>query len=390
MPTPPPTFLATLTPAGAPITQQAPDVFTAGLALLAFIMALFTLAAREQKAPYITNSIYTTALIVLTAICLSFASKLSGITWLATGAVGLLVAGLANVYRQVWHARNRRFNLRDDNSIKNMRLIRIARNWRRLGRGPTYEHNPLKFDAALVESLLKSPGLPAEALRAAVARREANDTLSFSLSISAKVETLTNADRLLGDLAARFLSANCWVQYTTCARHPIEFISELKTVCNNWTPSLDWRSVADRIVVVDAYTPHFGFSDSIHDAATHRTKDMGVACIRSTASYAGVHTGAAKAFNVIKKRSKGKARQPALVIYEAPHALVELESIEQYRIFIRHLFPSERLWGAMLTLVIESGVPEGDLSLLKSYTDIFVDQCAPDSALREHQRPSGV
>jgi hypothetical protein len=90
-----------------------------------------------------------------------------------------------------------------------------------------------------------------------------------------------------------------------------------------------------------------------------------------------MHTAAARAFNTIKALSKAQSgqhvRQPTLVIYDGPHALVELESIEQYRIFIRHLVPSERLWGGMFTLVVESVISEQDLALLQTYTDLFID-----------------
>jgi len=60
--------------------------------------------------------------------------------------------------------------------------------------------------------------------------------------------------------------------------------------------------------------------------------------------------------------AKQTVRKPTLTIYEGTNALVELESTEQYRIFIRHLLPSERLWGGMFTFVIESVISELDLS----------------------------
>jgi len=98
-----------------------------------------------------------------------------------------------------------------------------------------------------------------------------------------------------------------------------------------------------RVVTVDAYSPHFGFTDSIYDQATKKLSDQGVICIKSKASFAGIHTSTAKAFNQIKAQVKGSSgnvpRQPSLEIYDGPGALVDLESPEQYRIFIRHLVP---------------------------------------------------
>jgi len=74
--------------------------------------------------------------------------------------------------------------------------------------------------------------------------------------------------------------------------------------------------------------------------------------------------------------AKQTVRKPTLTIYEGTNALVELESTEQYRIFIRHLLPSERLWGGMFTFVIESVISEQDLALLRTYTDFFIDLSA--------------
>src|SRR5439155_19035451 len=111
------------------------------------------------------------------------------------------------------------------------------------------------------------------------------------------------------------------------------------------------------IVAVDAYSPHFGFTDSIHDEMTKKVRADGIECITAKASFAGLHTAAARAFNLTKQRvvlqDGTTIRPPTLVIYDGPHALVELESREQYRIFIRHLVPSERLWGGMFTFVVE-------------------------------------
>lgn len=39
---------------------SAPDLFAKALAMLAFVVALYALAARERKTPYLTNSLYST------------------------------------------------------------------------------------------------------------------------------------------------------------------------------------------------------------------------------------------------------------------------------------------------------------------------------------------
>lgn len=358
-------------------------VLTGGLALLAFVMALYTLAAREQKTPYIANSVYSTALIVLTAIVLSTLGQLLDTTnkcladLLTMLGTVLLGCGLILVFIRVRQAQNRRLNFRDDHLVKNIKVIQWLKNVRRSRkRQPTYEHNPVGLHEPLLTSIMQCLP-PTTQLEAGIARNQDGDGLALSMSIACRVSTFTKADQLLVDVAICFLEQGYWVQYTTCTRHPIEFILQLKKGWQSKKKSKDWKQVADHIVAVDAYSPHYGFTDSIHNEMTQRLVGLGIECITAKSSYAGVHTAAAKAFNKIKGRSKAlsgqEIRKPTLVIYDGPHALVELESSEQYRIFIRHLIPSERLWGGMLTLVVESVISEPDLALLRAYADVFID-----------------
>ena len=336
-------------------------------------MALYTLAAREQKTPYITNSVYSTALIVLLAVSLAAIGRLSGYTVLSTAGTGILALGIVSVFLQVVQTRNRRLNLRDDNYFKNLLFYRrCKRLWQRWRSRPTYEHDPMGFPPELLEGIARCHQIPSKLIDAVGTKTHMG---ASSLSLSCLVDTLSVADEFLTELSMCFLANNCWVQYTSCARHPIGLVMQLK---KRWglTEKSDWKQVIDHLIVVDAYTPHFGFSDSIHEVATDTLRQQGISCIRSKASYAGMHTAAARAFNTIKKRSKNPTgtalRMPTLVIYEGPHALVELESVEQYRIFVRHLVPSEQLWGGMFTVVLESALADHDLAVLQLYTDAFV------------------
>ena len=361
------------------------DVFTGGLALLAFVMALYALAAREQKTPYITNSVYSTALLVLLAILLSTLSEIlhtktpSFADCLAGASTVLLGIGILKVFHKVWQAQNRKLNFRNDHLLKNLRIVRWMKNIiRNQRRRPSYEHNPVGLHEPLLASIRQCTSLPKEQLEKAVERGKNIDGLALSLSATCRVANLSESDELLTELAVCFLQQeDCWIQYATCARHPIEFLTQLKRKVSE-THQEQWVNMASNIVAVDAYSPHFGFTDSIHEESTKKLKDMGIKCVTAESSYAGLHTAAAQAFNEIKRRSRARDRQqtrfPTLVIYEGPYALVELESAEQYRIFIRHLMPSERLWGGMFTVVAETTIDEKDLSLLRSYTDIFIDK----------------
>jgi hypothetical protein len=90
-------------------------------------------------------------------------------------------------------------------------------------------------------------------------------------------------------------------------------------------------------------------------------------------TYAGLHSAASRAFNQIPKQADHEDRRPTLVIYEDTYALADLESPEQYRLFIRHVLPSERLWDGMLTIFLESAQPKHDWDVLQAYTSMSLD-----------------
>src|SRR3546814_18592217 len=89
------------------------------------------------------------------------------------------------------------------------------------------------------------------------------------------LQHLGQANEILGHLAVAFLKRqDHYVQYMTASRHPIEFIHHLKEICV--ADGMQWEKVRNRLVAVDAYTPHFGFLDSINDAKTSELKnDLG-------------------------------------------------------------------------------------------------------------------
>jgi hypothetical protein len=130
-----------------------------------------------------------------------------------------------------------------------------------------------------------------------------------------------------------------------------------------------WREKAGRITVVDAYTPHFGFSDSVHAWRADDVTSEGVIYVSSPESYAGVHTATAKAFNAQKKRAADNVRLPTLLVYEGCRALADLESLEQYRLFLRHVLTSERVWGGMLTIFVEPEAVDADVALMRTYAE---------------------
>jgi hypothetical protein len=86
-----------------------------------------------------------------------------------------------------------------------------------------------------------------------------------------------------------------------------------------------------------------------------------------------MHTAASKAFNKIRTQLRQDERQPTLVIYEDCYALTDLESPEQYRVFVRHVLPSERMWGGMFTVFLESAQATFDWQVLHAYASMKLD-----------------
>jgi hypothetical protein len=226
---------------------------------------------------------------------------------------------------------------------------------------PTYSHSALPITDELKQEISDVLNGISES------RYEEREELGRR-SLAVAVEHQGQGNALLTRLAIIFIKGGHSVQYLTASRHPIEFVEQLKAELGD-----SWRSRAKQVVVIDAYTPHFGFIDSIYPIRTAELQKLGVTYIRSRRTYAGMHTASSKAFNEIKAKLKHDERHPTLVIYEDCYALSDLESPEQYRIFVRHVLPSERMWDGMFSTFIESAIPESDWRTLCAYVSMKLD-----------------
>lgn len=346
-------------------TLSAWAVLTAIGALLAFLIGLYTLVGRERKSPYLINSVFHVFLICMLSAAFSVASVLlpmASNALLRSSAALLLIAVLSTFWR-VYRLYMRFAYLVDSGHPKHLGAWRQVKDrWRQFRGGPVYEHNaePLgeALEAAIRDSLPKGADLDRPGLE------------PCSLTIALRHQG--QANDVLTKLAAAFLREGHCVQYLAASRHPIEFLECLKRRLAQ-DDVLSWQKAAQRVVVVDAFTPHFGATDSIHLARSREIRSQGVVCIQSPMSYAGMHSASAKAFNLIKARAERDVREPVLVIYEDTYALTDLESREQYRLFIRHVLPSERQWGGMFTVFTEVAPAEAEWGLLSSYGSLSLD-----------------
>ncbi len=358
------------------------NVYTGSLALLVFIMAFYGLASRERKTPYITGTVYSAVIFVLIVIIFDLIAKFSKDVYPTFALIVQLISivsfvlSIVYVAYRIFHIYNIHMNFRDD-QLWNIPLIRRFRNWKYDRYSSTFEHLPVGITEDFVDTIEKRGLFPKEQLKKAVQRNDKKDEMKLSISAVYKASSWSGADEITTLLATDFLYQGAYIQYTTCARHPIEFILHLKNTWQQEHKDKLWEDIRGNIVVVDAYTPHYGFTDTTHVQWKKIMNDeLKVTCITSHASYAGMHTSAAEAFNIIKghhKKKQKEARYPTLLIYEGPYCLVDLESIEQYRIFIRHLLPSEKAWGGMFTFLIEAAIPDDELLFLKSYADVIID-----------------
>ena len=357
-------------------------VLTANAALLAFLIGLYTLVGREQKSPYVINSVFFVLLVCVGSAVSSVLSVLisylqESLILFATAL--LLLAFVLTCWRvYIFYVR---FNYFVDRvSLKNFGLYRVGKDaWRKIRSAKSYEHNTDPISSDLLEEVRC---ILTEISLGPCRRRE--PFLAGNNSLTVALEHQGQATDMLTRLAVAFLNKGHLVQYLTASRHPIEFVSSLKDMINPQDES-SWNETAQRVVVVDAFTPHFGFTDSIHTVKTEEIKGMGISYIRSSASYPGMHTAASKAFNLIKDKTNSPVRPPTLVIYEDTRAIADLESHEQYRIFVRHVLPSERMWGGMYTVFTEVAPPDEDWTMLSAYASLSLDMRPFDHSARVDQ-----
>ena len=349
------------------IDQLTPwNVLAATAALLAFLIGLYTLIARDRKSPYITNSIFSILIISLIGILFDTLSILFSIkSFLFVGVLFLLISSIWSIFR-TYRIAVRSWFFVDRLSIKDWRFARWVRHtWRKFREEKTYEHNP----KPLTDDLQKSV--------AAILSESPEYNSNFRDNITGRsmaiaVQYQGQANDLIMKLAEIFLENKYPVQYLCAARHPFEFVSSLKDYITTKN-TISWDDVSGLVVAVDAFSTHYGFVDSIHTSKTSDLRKMGIGLVKSKDSFAGMHSAASKAFNVLKKKFNTKIRCPALVIYEDCYAISDLESTNQYRIFVRHIFPSERMWDGMFTVFIESVPPDSEWDLLQSYARVTVD-----------------
>jgi hypothetical protein len=353
------------------------------------LIGVYTLVGRDRKSPYLINSVFAVFLICILGAALDVASVIveslnpSASRWLLTAGIATLLIAILVTTWHLWTIYVRFAYFVDPGGWARLKLLpglRQFRAWRKQKGGLSYEHDPVPLGPELKQKVSKiildaAGAAPVDDTQARLYDDPASRGIKAEVrdhqdprSLAMALRHQGQANQLLGDLCLAFLrEPDHYVQYMTASRHPIEFVDHLRASIGQ-AGALAWQQVRERIVVVDAYTPHFGFLDTINeDKSAKLRKDMGDRLLSSTETYAGLHSSSSAAFKRIKKAGGAdKSRKPTLIIYEDMYALSDLESVEQYRLFVRHVIPSERLWDGMFTVFAETAQKEDDWKLVSS------------------------
>lgn len=373
------------------LLEQPSTLLALSAALLAFLLGFYSLVGKERRSPYISSLIYYPILLLMATGVLAFAAEmarpqgLGGVAgpYLGFAACITFLVALVVTTRDVLKIVTRDLLLRDDrwwDSIPGVKRIRkwfARRGWRRTSRkGKTYETTAIELPRDVIKNVAEYLGYTgSENVFDEVAK---GPTESQSFSILRTIENHRESLDCLVNAAMMFLKKGFYVQITTCIRNPFEIGKMLENVWRVSDQQEDWNEARSRVILVDAYYPHFGFKDSTHVVAKAATEDgIGISCIESGPSFAGIHSASASAFNKTKQRIKERigseaARPPCLVLYEGLMALIDLESAEQYNVFVRHVIPSERMWGGMLTVFLENEIFRSYLGSLLECVDIDI------------------
>ncbi len=369
------TNATTLQPLGFEIPSPK-DMLTATGLLLAFLIGFYTLIGRERKSPYLTNRLFQILLFCVPVVILSLLAQVldtsAGLAALFAKGLAMLafvclVAALLMTLWRVYKIYMRFALFVDSANPKHLSWYRIPKHFfRRSSESKPWEWDGIPLSKNLQEKVQQI---------LAKGKTQAGTSAEPPTSAAIKLARHGRANRVLAELATAFLEEKRPVQYMTASRHPLEFVKYLKHHIEN-NSQLKWPEIQSKIVVADAYTRHFGYADSIYMQATTALKrDFGVQHVTAGESFAGLHTASSEAFNKLKAQApKDEGRAPMLVIYEDCYALADLESREQYRIFVRHVVPSERMWQAMFTVFIETAQEKSDWDLLASYCDLTVEE----------------
>lgn len=279
---------------------------------------------------------------------------------------------------------NEVYNLRTNKFYKYFKPFRVVRGW--FANDKTYEFSFQEREYDVGRCVLMSPlfELPPEKKEKGTTdeKRFAAEKERIKKGVSLLVTgTITAAvtEKVVEWMVKR-LEKNETASYVVCDRHPHAIWERLQA--NGLEKLRDGAPLSNSIVLVDVFTPAFGFTDDIHQERDVQLDRHGISFVKAK-TFAGLHTAVNKAFNIIKKKDREqknkKVRRASVMVYDRTSALCDTESAEQFRVFWRHVIPSERSYG-MITVIVEDAMA-GDAVIkpLKELVDFVLEYDAAEN-----------
>ena len=193
-----------------------------------------------------------------------------------------------------------------------------------------------------------------------------------SLSLFCGIESRIELDKVLIKMSYWALREDLNLVYLSCSRHPVEFVEMLKKeIEKDNSKKIQWENTKKQILLIDAHTNHFGFKEPIYRTETEKLKSERMMIETADFSFVGIHSAIADGYEeILQKADNGKRKdKTSLLIYDSCFALSDLESEKLYRIFLKHVIPSEKLMGGNITVFVEQWLPEDVACFVKAMTD---------------------
>lgn len=339
------------------------------LATSALIIALFTLYTKDDRLRASTENILvaliffliSTLLIIFSLFIVSLASKayffMILVFVLVFSALIIYICALCFLLFNVFfRSYNQIYNLRTDKMWRYFMPVKFIF---KLKKYKSYELQVIDR---------KVDGDTFKCIRQFFSDSEI-DSVAKGASILMTGESSKNTVDLLLDFVNERLSKNETINYVSADCHPYEIWKSLK---DKYEITAAMRN---SLVFIDAFTPSFGFTDEIYDEYSESLSKEGVKFVRAK-TFAGLHSKVAVAFNLIKQNEKKAGlgnRRPMTMIYSHTSSLCDFESIEQYRIFWRHVISSERIYGMTLFIVEDTLVGDEILNPIKQRVNFILE-----------------
>jgi hypothetical protein len=263
-------------------------------------------------------------------------------------SLGLLVTAVfVRSYNEV-------YNLRTNKFYKYFKPVRRLRGWFASDKNYEFSFQERDYDVGKCVLMANLFGEPADRTDAEKERMPfEKDRIKQGASLLLTGTVTAAVIEKVVEWIIRRMEKNETASYVACDRHPYSIWEQLQA---HGLENLHMGApLSDNLVLIDVFTPAFGFTDDIHQERDRQLDSHGISFVKAK-TFAGLHTAVNKAFNIIKHKDKEqknkKVRRASVMVYDRTSALCDTESVEQFRVFWRHVIPSERSYG-MITVIIE-------------------------------------